>query len=128
MVSFAIKQTNKQVVPILAEKKMGVDDNTFDEEPEYCSGCETSTDTNHSYNKYCCFVDKNSSRNGKVVEVNVPKKCVSPTKKFVVENNTLDDEPGYCPGCEAGIDTKHSYDKHCYFTDCSVCCLCECSC
>ena len=33
----------------------------------------------------------------------------------MLDEDTSTEELWYCPGCEAGIDTKHSYNAHCCF-------------
>ena len=33
----------------------------------------------------------------------------------MLDEDTSTEELLYCPGCEAGIDTKHSYNAHCCF-------------
>ena len=59
------------------------------------------------------------------------EQLTEPVQLFGVRNNTfveksvvevevqnkkvVDEEIGYCPGCEAGIDTKHLYGAQCCF-------------
>ena len=72
-------------------------------------------------------VEKTSDDEVAEEEVKIPKKRGRPPKKVtevektsddevVEEEKTSDEECGYCPGCEAGTDTKHSYDNNCYYS------------
>jgi hypothetical protein len=58
---------------------------------------------------------KKTSDDEPAKEVKVPKKRGRPPKKVAEEENISDEDCGYCPGCEAGTGTKHSYDNNCYY-------------